>query len=377
MIKCYIAQNHNKFTNLEGRNIFVINDFVNPSSVKKARQLTDEIFTTNSEFIKNYKFNGYQVSWSWYSDIFQFSIKYLEIESLIREIEALGVKKIVIGDIFPQYRKTLEVYFYDKEVVLLEKKYSLFSSTKLFLFNIFALLYSLVSLIYFYIKPGKNVGSYTGDFVYKNTKSDFRLNHLYEKYKENNIRYIEFIRNTTVKNFLTNILKRRRFAIYYNSIIYFVNLITKNTEFDKKPKNFYESVLFSYHNANLALMKASKVIEKIFKILKIDKFVLISFSSRSAPLLLASKSLNIKTIGIMHGLQQKEYAVYEFMESYNEQKKIGCDVYGVWSPYYLEYFKKYSKISNANAFKYSGLLRPVKEFYSKEFNRVDKNKGSR
>ena len=166
MIKCYIAQNHNKFTNLEGRNIFVINDFVNPSSVKKARQLTDEIFTTNSEFIKNYKFNGYQVSWSWYSDIFQFSIKYLEIESLIREIEALGVKKIVIGDIFPQYRKTLEVYFYDKEVVLLEKKYSLFSSTKLFLFNIFALLYSLVSLIYFYIKPGKNVGSYTGDFVY-------------------------------------------------------------------------------------------------------------------------------------------------------------------------------------------------------------------
>jgi hypothetical protein len=73
----------------------------------------------------------------------------------------------------------------------------------------------------------------------------------------------------------------------------------------------------------------------------------------------AAKSLGIKTIGIMHGLQQKDYAVYEFMQGYQEKKKIGCDVYGVWSGHYLEYFRKYSKISNSNSFQYSGLLRPV------------------
>ena len=42
----------------------------------------------------------------------------------------------------------------------------------------------------------------------------------------------------------------------------------------------------------------------------------------------------------MHGLSQKEYAVQEFIESYNENKKIGCDIYGVWSNHYLKYFKK-------------------------------------
>ena len=67
----------------------------------------------------------------------------------------------------------------------------------------------------------------------------------------------------------------------------------------------------------------------------------------------------------MHGLQQKDYAVYEFMESYNERKKIGCDIYGVWSNHYLEYFKKYSKILNPNEIFYSGLLRPIENFDSK------------
>ena len=49
--------------------------------------------------------------------------------------------------------------------------------------------------------------------------------------------------------------------------------------------------------------------------------MIISFSSRSAHLAIAAKTQNIKTIGIMHGLQQKEFAVYEFMESYNERIK--------------------------------------------------------
>ena len=42
----------------------------------------------------------------------------------------------------------------------------------------------------------------------------------------------------------------------------------------------------------------------------------------------------------MHGLSQKEYATQEFMESYIEEKYIGCDVYGVWSRHYLKYFKE-------------------------------------
>jgi hypothetical protein len=162
-----------------------------------------------------------------------------------------------------------------------------------------------------------------------------------------------------------NIYKRKRPAIYYTSIIYFVNLLTKKTIYRKKPIDFFQSILYKYHHENSVFIRSIPLIEKILKITKINKFVLISFSSRSAHLAIAAKSLNIKTIGIMHGLQQKDYAVYEFMESYNERKKIGCDIYGVWSNHYLEYFKKYSKILNPNEIFYSGLLRPIENFDSK------------
>jgi hypothetical protein len=133
--------------------------------------------------------------------------------------------------------------------------------------------------------------------------------------------------------------------------------------------------LYGYHHDNIVLNKSTFIFEKLFKLLKIDSLVLISFSSRSAHLAIAAKSLRIQTFGIMHGLQSKEGSCYEFMQSYSEDKKIGCDVYGVWSEYYLDYFKKYSKISNTYSFQYSGLLRPVKNLNQVgRFERDSENK---
>ncbi len=355
--------------------VLYIEDYVEFSSVTEARKLTDKLFSNNADFIAEYDYKGYKVTWSWYSDVFQFCIKYLEIERLVQTVDTLGIQRLKIGNISPQYRKVLELYFFNKNITSNALESELLLNIKQILFNAVTLLFSMVSMSFFILRPGVNIGTYTGDFVYKNTKSDFRLNHLYEKYKENNIQYIEFIRNTKIKNFFINIFKRRRFAIYYTSIIFFVDLFTKKTRYNREPKDFYQSVLYSYHHANIVLKKSTLIIEKILKILRIDNFVLISFSSRIAPLAIASKSLDIKTIGIMHGLQQKNYAVYEFMQSYYENKKIGCDVYGVWSEYYLEYFRKYSKISTKDSFQFSGLLRPVKNMSQvSSFKRISEDR---
>ena len=363
-----------KFDNSKEK-VLYIEDYVEISSVAEARKLTDKIYSHNADFITEHDYKGYKITWSWYSDVFQFCIKYFEIERLIQTIDVLDAQHLKIGNIPPQYRKVLEVYFFNKKITSNVSKGELLSNTKQILFNVTLLLFSMISILFFILRPSKNIGTYTGDFIYKNTESDFRLNHLYEKYQENNIQYVEFIRDTKVKDFFINIFKRRRFAIYYTVIIFFVDLLSKKDKNSKHPQDFYQSILYSYHYSNFVLKKSTLIIEKIFKILRIDKFVLISFSSRSAHLAIAAKSLGIKTIGIMHGLQQKDYAVYEFMQSYQENKKIGCDVYGVWSLYYLEYFKKYSKISNADSFQYSGLLRPVKNINQVDhFERVSENK---
>ena len=373
---CIIASKSEKLNFDNGKEkVLYIEDYVQFSSVSDARKLTDKIFSYNTDFIAEYDHKGYKVIWSWYSDVFQFCIKYLEIKALIDKIERLNIHKIIIGKIDPQYKKVLNVYFFNKNVTSSPLESELSQNLKQILFNLVMLSFTIVSILFFTLRPGRNIGTYTGDFVYKNTKSDFRLNHLYERYQENNIQYVEFIRVTKVKDFFINIFKRRRFVIYYTAVIFFVDLFTKKTQYSKQPKDFYQSVLYGYHRANTVLKKSILVLEKLFKLLKVDKFVLISFSSRSAHLAIAAKSLGIKTIGIMHGLSQKEYAVQEFMQSYQESKKLGCDVYGAWSGHYLEYFRKYSKISTKDSFQFSGLLRQVKNMNQvTPFKRVSEDK---
>jgi len=373
---CIIASKSEKLNFDNGKEkVLYIEDYVQFSSVSDARKLTDKIFSYNTDFIAEYDHKGYKVIWSWYSDVFQFCIKYLEIKALIDKIERLNIHKIIVGKIDPQYKKVLNVYFFNKNVTSSPLESELSQNLKQILFNLVMLSFTIVSILFFTLRPGRNIGTYTGDFVYKNTKSDFRLNHLYERYQENNIQYVEFIRVSKVKDFFINIFKRRRFVIYYTAVIFFVDLFTKKTQYSKQPKDFYQSVLYGYHRANTVLKKSTLVLEKLFKLLKVDKFVLISFSSRSAHLAIAAKSLGIKTIGIMHGLSQKEYAVQEFMQSYQESKKLGCDVYGVWSGHYLEYFRKYSKISTKDSFQFSGLLRQVKNMNQvAPFKRVSEDK---
>ena len=373
---CIIASKSEKiyFDNGKER-VLYIEDYVKFSSVAEARKLTDKIFSYNTDFIAEYDHKGFKVTWSWYSDVFQFCIKYLEIERLMQAIDTLNIQHLRIGNISPQYRKVLEVYFFNKITDSSVSEGNLLLNVKLILFNVVILLFSILSILFFILRPGRNVGTYTGDFIYKSTRSDFRLNHLYEKYGQNSIQYIEFIRNTKIKNFFVNVYKRRRFAIYYTAIIFFVDLLSRKTKYSRQPQNFYQSVLYSYHHASIVLKKSTLIIEKILKILRIDKFVLISFSSRSAHLSIAAKSLGLKTIGIMHGLQSKEDSCHEFMQSYKEDKKIGCDRYGVWSSYYLEYYRKYSKISNIDSFQYCGLLRPAISIdQDSSFERVSEEK---
>ena len=362
-------------TNHQIVDVLYIEDYLRIASVVDARKLTDKVFLHNTNFIADYDYEGYKITWSWFSDIFQFCTNYLEVKELIQAIDALNIQNLTIGNIPPQYRKVLEVYFFDKEITLKQSKNKSLLFFKEILFYLMMLLYSMISIVFLSLSKKKRVGTYTGDFVYKNTKSDYRLNHLYKKYEENNIDYVEFIRETTIKNFFVNIYKRKRLAIYYTSIIYFVNLLTKKSIYRKKPIDFFQSILYNYHNSNVVFIRSTPLIEKILQIIKINKFVIISFSSRSAHLAIASKSLNIKTIGIMHGLSQKEYVVQEFIESFNENKKIGCDIYGVWSNHYLEYFKKYCKITNSLDISYSGLLRPLNNFNKiTSFKKISKRK---
>jgi len=349
-----------------------IEDYKVISSVKDARKLTEDIFLKSNQFIKKFKYKGYGVTWMWFNEIFLLSLKYLEIQELIRKLLELKPREIYFDGVDLVYVKIIKMHFDNIRFHGDQKEKA---SIKIinFIFNSSMFVYSLISIVLYYLNSKKYVGTYTGDYIYKSTKSDFRLSKLYEEYEQNKINFIEFIRPTSIKNFYKNIFIRRRLAVYFTSIEYFLNFFVKKSK-KRVFIDFQSSILNSLEKSNNVLILQTKFMEKILRILKIKNFVVISSSSRSAPIMLACKGAQINTIGIMHGLPQRDYAVYEFIESYSDNKKIGCDAYGVWSEHYKKYFQNYSKILSKENIFVSGLLRPVDKLKLKTFHTITKNK---
>ncbi len=373
---CLITTKGYKNEKSKNLDILYIEDFIGFGNVNEGRTLTNEIFFSNKEFIKKYDYEGYKLTWSWYDQIYQISLKYSEIVDLIWELENKNYNLISIEGIHPLYEKVIRLYFFEKQIKT-SKKINLKKNIKIFSINSILLFFTFSSLIYFSIKKKKYVAIRTEDMIYKKTQSDFRLSHLYHELKNNNIDFIEFVRSRSLKDFAKNTFRRKRFSIYYDSITYFVKLFNKKTFYKEKPKNFQESILFEYANENIILSKSIKYIKLIFRLCNIDKFVLISFGSRSASLSFAAKSLNIKIIGIMHGQSMKENMAHEFMENYNEKKYIGPDIYGVWSRDWVHYFHKFCKIVPKENIVCSGLLRPIDNYIFKnnnKFQSIDNNK---
>ncbi len=370
--KCMITAKSTNIT-LNDIDVYYIEDYIGFGNVKEARICTDKIFMSNRSFIERYDYDGYKVSWAWYDQIYQISLKYTEIKNLIHKLEYMNYDSMTIEGIHPSYEKVLIHYFFDKNLKT-NKKTNVKSNIKFFTINIVLLFFSIISIVYFFIRNKKNVGIRTEDLIFKGTKSDFRLNHLYSELDNNKINYIEFIRSRNFKSSIINIFIRKKFAIYYDCIAYFVKLFSKNRVYEIKPTNFQESVLFRCSNNNEVLISTLKYIRIIYKLCHIDKMIITSFSSRSASLCVAAKSLGITNIGIMHGLSIKDYAVQEFMESYSENKNIGPDVFGVWSDHWVKYFQKYCKNIGIQNIYHSGLLRPLNNFNRNEFSKVPSDK---
>ena len=49
-----------------------IEDYLKVVNVADARKLVDKIFLENKDFIAEYDYFGYKITWSWYDDIFKY-----------------------------------------------------------------------------------------------------------------------------------------------------------------------------------------------------------------------------------------------------------------------------------------------------------------
>jgi len=315
------------------------------STLDRALQITSSIFAEINHLECLYK-GKWQTAWSLYNLVhIRFSIPFSEHREKL-----LHSPELRLADFPSGARDSVFIAAKLRGIPVIRptcanRTRSLLDSGLQFCFHSFFLLYSIFSILIFRLRKGTRIALWTGDFVDKQSRADFRIGPLLEKLGKVGIPSIELVRQNAFGFGRTfcNLLRRRRPAVYYESFFYFfarrhnVNL--------RSPKDQLSAVVLSHYRHKLsALHSQIGMSEFLFALLDTKAFLSWEFSDRQAPLLIAAKERNLRTIGFMHGAGMRNYMAHEFMSEFTSPYKIGPDYFGVWSPWWKSYYDTHSRI---------------------------------
>lgn len=257
--------------------------------------------------MSNHKFIGYPYYWGLINDVYR---------NFLNDTKEANTKcKISLKSLI--------------NLVFIELSWLLFSSFT----NIINLTFALIQR-----KPAVVV--WTGDYYTRENAGDFRLGNFYKDCKKENLFVIDFInKSESIFKRFSNFYFRKRTVIYYNAIqfyIYSIILLFRKT----KIKPFETQLDFFRIDCTISRLYLKMVNAKVL--------IAWEFSKRQCGLIGAAKSLNIPVVGTMHGAGMRTYMVHEFIKQPKGEIKVGPDIMGVWSDFWLDYYLKnsncYSKL---------------------------------
>ena len=205
---------------------------------------------------------------------------------------------------------------------------------------------------------------------------DFRMRLIYEELRRKNINFVEFIRSMeSSSTVLLHALKRRRPVIYSYAIVTIVRALANF--FSKKSRDgvaglflsaetsaeqkFWFFVATNYLHNTRGDILTIQVMKFILKFIGIKAAIISMATNRNFSEVLACKLLGISTIGIQHGAALRYYAVADFMEQFDGEKKLSVDKYGLWSEWWRQYYLKNSKAYKLEQLFVSGPMRPLED----------------
>lgn len=340
-----------------GLHAHALDDYLGFGSVQKAAEINREIFLDprNKRYIQSLNYKGYEIAWSFYNTIYHnFSLPFTQIELIVQKIKPY--EKIVLHGLPHTYANAIKHFFFEKEIEIREDKNILQNiHPKRFLTKLIAGLLGLTAII-FYSFFRKKVALRTSDMIFKGADSDFRLTELYKQMRKENVKFLEFVRLHDLGNVFKNIFVRKRLVIYYQPFTDIISLFTRKKNLI--PRSVYNSVLLSHDREMRVIIKALPLFRFVYRRLGIKSLWFNEVSSRTALVAIAAKCSGVKTVGVKSGAGTNSYDVGEFLTGYWSEKKLGPDIFGVWSPWWKEYFKTHSNFIAQDSVKYVGLLRP-------------------
>jgi hypothetical protein len=222
------------------------------------------------------------------------------------------------------------------------------------LFSVFALLISLVHVIKLLVVKTK-VLTYSVDKLKKDTRHDPRLIKVYRSLEKNNVSYAEVIHTLFGREFLRNLLKRRRSAIYLeaSNILFF---LFKNRskqrkyirdietvelrQFNDFERQFVHHTLLKYAKGCLSSEFRIALFSLVLKRSSIKIFISIDDIRYGNELLMACRLSNITS----HQFQHSNFDYLQSLDTLPASVYAFPDVFYVWNEYWQNTIPKLSPL---------------------------------
>lgn len=358
---------------LEWRNL---DDYIEAGSIYEAtdmlKQLSYVRLPNGTRVTKSTFYNGFELWWIQYQNLFlRFCLPYTQHKKLLEYLN--NYEDVVLLE--PQFKKLFECYLlaHRRNVVILSG-----GGSKLHeLFPLGIMIQILLTFVFLpiIILQQKKILIWTGDLFEGGKDFDFRLRFVYEELRKRNISFLETIRSLeSWRSVLQHAARRRRAVVYSTAITFLAHYasILTGKRF-RLSKQFRESEFASISEPEerFMLMVATQYLQTVgddIWEIRINRIFLklggvkVAFipatNDRNFHTFLACKLNNIPTVGILHGVASQYYNVYDFLHTYDGEKTMSVDKYGVWSDWWKEYYVKNSKAYSPEQLFVSGLMRP-------------------
>ncbi len=343
-------------------------DFVLPGSIYEATELVESlpkvVLPDGLRLSKSYVYKGFELWWIHYNDLFYyFGLPLSQYKNLLNTLTQYSSVDLYKPSFKPLFIHYLSAHGISVKII------KDFKPEKLLPFGILIqICITLISLpILIITRPAILV--FAGDKFEPGKDFDFRMRFVYAELRKRNLYFAEFIRSlSSWKTVVSHAITRRRPVIYSEAVAFIskgLSFFSRKYDvgnFDHVADPDYKFKLLigtSYLRSVYSDIWAIRISTWVIKGIGIKAAYFSAALDRNYPAVIGAKLNRVKTVGILHGVASRYYNGYDFLPSFDGDKRLSLDKYGVWSDWWKEYYLKHGAAYTSDQLVVSGPIRPL------------------
>lgn len=363
--------------------------FLEPGSIYEASSFAEELsclsLPDGTRVTKSCMYKGYELWWIHYTDLFlKFCLPFTQCKKLLLFLK--DFEEVCLYE-SPYNKNLFDCYLWDRDIHYM-RRIKLRSPKRLPFGIVLQIILTLISLPIAMVQQ-KKIMVFTGDKFDGGNDYDFRMRYIYKELRDRDLPFIEFVRSLEPwRKVFVNALRRRRAVVYPTAVTFIARFLSIASGSRSSSMRMYGKELYgevSEADKRFKLMLATRylltsgddiweirIMRRILRLIGVEAACITATSERNYHTAIGCKLNAIPIIGILHGTQSRYYNLYDFMTTYDGEKSLSVDIFGVWSDWWREYYIKNSRAYTPEQIHVSGPMRPIQRVEIDSSKKVDK-----